>query len=124
MATPKYRGLSFPFRRSNGQFPAIKTDDDLISDSIRQLMSTGKGERIFHKDIGIQALKYVFENNNAITSDSLRFEVINILTRYEPRIIPQDVQVIREDSKITLLIRYIVRATRRTSQTVIGMPIT
>jgi phage baseplate assembly protein W len=108
-----YRGFSFPFGTDGATFPAEAEDDDLIADSVRQVVETPRGTRLMRAAFGTRAYSYVFENNDALLVENLRTDVMGALGRYEPRILVTAIDVTRNDSEILLIIRYVVRATRR-----------
>ena len=75
MANSIYRGVSFPFRRSDTEFPASSSDDELIQESLIQLFQTKKGERVMRPDVGSRVYDLVFDPNNPALGDILRAEV-------------------------------------------------
>lgn len=108
-----YRGIAFPFRVSKtGEFPAVAEDEELIAESIRQLVGTLRGERVMRKDIGLDAMKYVFENQSGALDDALRYSILNLLTKYERRIAVTALDVGREGSSVTVQVGYKVLATQ------------
>lgn len=113
MATT-YRGLSFPFRRDATSFPAQATDDDLLWESIVQLLTTGVGERVMRPDVGSQVLQMLFENDDETLGQMIVADVSTLLARYEPRVLVRSITVTsidRDEGSITLLIAYVNRAT-------------
>lgn len=116
MADFIYRGFSFPFRAEGGQFPAASQDADLIRESVVLLLSTPKRSRLMRPEIGVDALKVLFEPNSDLIINDMRAEVLDTLSRFEPRIIPTNVRVLREDNQIIVIVDYIIRATQQTDQ--------
>jgi len=117
-----YVGFAFPFQKGPTGFPAQATDNDLIQQSLIQLVLTGRGERIMRPDVGSNAYGFVFENNEAPLQVLIQQEVRNVITKYEPRVILQAVSVVINDatgdtpSLITITINYIVVITQQTDQ--------
>ena len=117
-----YVGFAFPFQKGPTGFPAQATDNDLIQQSLIQLVLTGRGERIMRPDVGSNAYGFVFENNEAPLQVLIQQEVRNVITKYEPRVILQAVSVVLNDatgdtpSLITITINYIVVITQQTDQ--------
>jgi len=123
MTTPIiYQGIKFPFQRGSTSFPASATDDELIQDSLIQLILTRNGERIMRPDCGTNALSFVFENNEAILGNLLRSEIQGVVARYEPRIQITDIVVEQRDSEVILTIVYIILATRRVASALVAVP--
>lgn len=124
MTTPIiYQGIKFPFQKGSTSFPAPVTDDELIRESLLQIVLTRPGERIMRPDFGTNALSFVFENNDTVLSNLLRSEIQGVVARYEPRVQVIDIQTERKDSQLTLTIIYVVLSTRRTGTTMIALPI-
>ncbi len=110
----QYKGIAFPFRKSSSSFPAIATDDALIRDSIMQIMATQKQERVMRPDFGANVFRFVFANNDDFLVDLISTETRTALTRFEPRIIIQDVQIQQSDNQIISTISYVIRSTGQT----------
>lgn len=111
---PTYRGLSFPFRRDATSFPAAATDDDLVWESMVQLLTTGLGERVMRPDVGSLILQMLFENNDETLGQMIRADVSSLFARYEPRVLVRSIEVVaidREEGSISLAITYINRLT-------------
>ena len=62
----------------------VKTDERAISQSIRNLILTNRGERPFEKDIGSNIRALLFENFTEFTEDLIEDYIRETLTR-EPR---------------------------------------
>lgn len=118
-----YKGISFPFKKSSQAFPAPATDNDLIKQSIVQIILTGRGERIMRPEFGSNAFAFVFENNTLLLQETVRAEVMSAISRFEPRAIVRAVDIARDDTELTITIDYIVVATRQEQSVAINMPI-
>jgi uncharacterized protein len=125
MADPIYYGLSYPFRQGTQEFPASATDDQLIRDSLIQLVLTRRGERIMRPDVGSNALAFLFEPNDIVLEQTLRAELRAVITKYEPRVQLQAVDIERntEEGTLTLTLVYIVLASQTSSSVSIVLPI-
>jgi hypothetical protein len=121
--TATYKGMAFPFQKSSQAFPAPVTDNDLIKQSLVQIILTGRGERIMRPEFGSNAYAFVFENNNLVLQETIRAEVMSAIARFEPRAIVRSVDIDRSDSEVTITITYIVVATRQEQSVAINMPI-
>lgn len=109
MAT--YTGIAFPFGKSGTSFPASVEDDELIKQSLVQIVTTAKGERVMRPDVGSNAMSYVFENNTAVLSAVIRREISTAISQLEPRAIVRDVQAIRNKNEVIITILYVVKLT-------------
>lgn len=122
---PIYRGIGFPFRRGPAGFPMPVTDDDLLWDSLVQLILTGAGERVMRLDAGSQVLRFIFEADNVLLGELIAADVAQLVARYEPRVLLQTVKVesvTPEEGEITLRVVYINRATGRIREGEIALP--
>jgi len=124
MAAPiVYNGIRFPFQKGGTSFPDGATNDDLIRDSLLQLVMTMNGERIMRPTFGTNAMTFVFENNNEALSNLLRAEVQGAIAKFEPRIQMSDLVVEQRGDEVILTIVYIVLATRKAGAATIAIPL-
>lgn len=123
MARTNYRGIALPFKKSSTALPAPVVDDDLIKQSLVQIVLTGRGERIMRPDFGSNAYAFVFENNDSVLQETIRTEVMSAIAKFETRAVVRTVDVTRTDTEVTVTINYIVVATRQEQTVAITMPI-
>jgi phage baseplate assembly protein W len=109
MAT--YFGIKFPFGKSTTAIPAPVEDLDLIKDSLIQIVTTGRGERIMRPDFGSSAFSFIFENNNVVLSEMMRDEITTAIAKFEPRVVVRDVLTEKQDNEVVVTILYIVNLT-------------
>ena len=69
------------------------TDVQAIKRSVRSLILTNKGERLFHPEIGGNVKGSLFENFTPITEIELQSTITQVIRTYEPRVILEDVIV-------------------------------
>jgi len=123
MATPViYKGIKYPFQKSGTGLPAAATDDDVIKDSLTQLIMTTNGERVMRPDVGTNAKAFVFENNDVVLGNLIRAEVQAVIGKYEPRVQLVDVRVEQRRSEVILTISYIVLSTRKPGSAAMAIP--
>ena len=119
----QFIGLSFPFRKEKSEFPVQATDLVAIRESLLQIMSTNRGERLMRPTFGINILDYIFESNTAILGSTVRSQVVDAITRFEERILVEDVTVQRNEEVMVVGISYIVKATRQTDSVALSAPV-
>ena len=106
-------GWAFPLQLDpTGGFELV-TDEREIEQAIRLILGTSYGERPMRPDFGCRIHDFVFAEANATTAGRIATEVRASLTRWEPRITIDDVQVTADDADQSLLyidIRYHVRS--------------
>ena len=64
---------------------ARTTNEDSIRQSIRNLIMTNLGERLFEPTVGSNVLASLFEPNDTITAENIAFHVNLTITQNEPR---------------------------------------
>lgn len=117
-----FKGFSFPFRKGTQSVPEAVTDDELIRQSIIQIILTAPGERVMRPDFGSNAYALVFENNDDLLVDSIRFSVHSAITKFEPRAVVKEVRVDRKDEHVFVTVEYVVLATRTSSTAEVLLP--
>jgi len=107
-------GWKFPVQcKAQGEIVLSCYEKD-VQEAIQIILSTAPGERLMRPDFGCGIHELVFAPNNTRTAGLARFHVEEALTRWEPRIELQAVQVQADPSNPTLLlikIDYQVRST-------------
>ena len=64
---------------------ALKNDVDAVKQSIKNLVLTNKGERLFQPGIGCDIRRSLFENFSAQTVAVAKQAIVETITNYEPR---------------------------------------
>jgi len=62
-----------------------KLNEESIKESIRNLILTDRGERLFQPEIGSDIRAMLFENIDSNTLDTIRTMIYNTIESYEPR---------------------------------------
>ena len=117
-----YNGIKYPFQKGRTSLPASVTDDELIKDSLLQLILTMSGERVMRPEFGSNAPSFVFENNGEVLGNLLRSEIQGLVAKYEPRIQVMDVRSEQRRSEVIITIVYIVLATRQPGVASVPVP--
>lgn len=90
MSKSGYTGLSFPFRLNNRGGIAMSTTTvtapDHINESIAQIILTQLKERPMELAVGSDIHRSTFSLNDPATHALLRYNIVDALTRLEPRI--------------------------------------
>lgn len=94
----RYKGIAFPFRKGAAQFPETATDDELVRQSMEQIVRTARGERVYRTRMGCSAAHYVFENNTPVMGALLARSAAEAIRDNEPRVDVLDVQVQQQES--------------------------
>ena len=70
-----------------------KVDEEAVKSSLRNLISTKNYERPFHPEIGCQLFALLFENLTSVTTQVIRKTVIDVINKFEPRVLVLDVKL-------------------------------
>ena len=81
-----YEDLSLdPIILSNGNI-ATKINNEAIKQSLKMLLSTGQGTRLFLPDYGCRVKGFLFEPFDDSTAKRLGIEIEESIRNYEPRV--------------------------------------
>ncbi len=84
--------MSFKFNPLSGDLIALK-NENAIARSVRNIVLTTPGEKIFDPYFGSNVNALLFENVDEISAVAIRDEIENSLKNYEPRIVLEEVMV-------------------------------
>jgi uncharacterized protein len=107
------KGLSFPLRISPQGTLQLSGDDVNIEESIRIILRTELGERVYRPDFGCRLSELAFAPLNTQTMMMIRLHVQEALQRWEPRI--DKVQVTTDPDpvrgRIDIIVNYQLKST-------------
>ena len=102
--------VDYPFHIDGRGRSAEASDEDHIRDLIEQVLSTSPGERVNRPTFGSGVMQLVFAPNSEALAGATQVTVQSALQQWLGDLIQvEDVQVTNEDSKLILLIQYVVR---------------
>lgn len=108
-------GFHFPIEvdEATGRMKEVSLEED-ISQSIRIIMMTRKGERVMRPEFGCDIHDYVFGTMDYTTLVQMEHAVREALTIWEPRITQVEVAIDsgqEEEGVLLIRISYVVRST-------------
>lgn len=77
--------MKYPFQWGASAFPAARSGDLTVSDQIRALLTTGKGERVMRPTLGIDAMQLIFGDLTPITRAKLAADTVRAINEWVPR---------------------------------------
>ena len=107
-------GWKFPLAVDEQGNIVLVSEDESVEESIWIILSTARGERLMHPEFGCGIHELVFAPNNESTAGLAQFYVQDALSRWEPRILLDDVAVQADPVQPQLLlisVTYRVRTT-------------
>lgn len=87
------RGITFPMRVDQSGSIAMSTGANDIDASLRMVLVTAPGERVMRPHFGCRIWELMFEPINANTLGLMSEAVREAVSRWEPRVILDDVRV-------------------------------
>jgi phage baseplate assembly protein W len=72
---------------------ALKYNEQAVIRSIRNLLSTNQGERLFQPEVGSSLNALLFEPVSSITATLIQNEIVRMIQNYEPRATVSQVDV-------------------------------
>jgi phage baseplate assembly protein W len=85
--TPDYSDLDLDFiAHPTTKDVVIKTGEDAIKRSVRNLILTNFYEKPFRPGIGSSAVKLLFDNMSPLVSNFLENAITEVIQNYEPRV--------------------------------------
>lgn len=97
------RGLAFPLRTdATGSIALVQGDDDL-DQAIQVIIATAPGERPMRPEFGCRVHDHIFAPVTEATIGTIAFEVERAVTRWEPRVDVESVNVYADEASDGLL---------------------
>jgi phage baseplate assembly protein W len=115
--TPKQRKVTLysDFYKDLTQNPvsldlALKRDEEAVKESIKNLILTNKGERLFQPLLGGNIVYQLFENNTPATIKLIQQQIRTTIIQYEPRadLIDVVVQSSLDDNRVEVTIYFYI----------------
>lgn len=97
------RGLAFPLRTDATGRLALVEDRTEIEEAIHLVVRTAPGERPMRPDFGCRIHDHLFDSINETTVGTVAFDVEQAITRWEPRVDVEAVEVFADPEEASLL---------------------
>ena len=95
-------GVAFPMRNGVGGYFAQNENLRSLRDCIIQLIMTTRGARVMRPDFGTDLRASVFEPLDTEMIDILREQILQTISKYEPRVIVKRVSLTPDHEQQTL----------------------
>src|ERR1051325_3623559 len=106
--------IDFPFHFDSRGRTTSTDDEDHIRDMVEELLFTSPGERVNRPDFGSGLLQMVFAPNSAELASALQFTTQAELQRFLGDLIDlQQLDVSVDDATLTVVVKYVVRASQK-----------
>lgn len=121
------KGWAYPVRPNHRGDVELSEADDDITESIRIILGTAKGERVMRPEFGCDIHDHVYSSATPATLNVIETSVQEALVRWEPRIDIEDVEAYTDEddpNRILINIEYRVRTTNALANMVYPFHIT
>ena len=82
-----FQDLSMSFQVNPLNYDLISLKNEAaIARSLRNLVLTSKGERLFNQNLGSGVNRLLFDNVDFLSADDIETEIENVINNYEPRV--------------------------------------
>jgi phage baseplate assembly protein W len=90
---------------------AVKRDEEAIKESLKNLVLTDRGERLFQPNLGGDVRSTLFENNTPATLKIIQEQIKTTIQNYEPRVelIGVEAQSSLDSTRIEINISFYVK---------------
>lgn len=103
------KGISYPFRKENGQFPAMDENVDVVKSDLFGLFRTPIRSRINRPTYGTIVDSLVFEGTGAILNARIERSVKQAISIHERRVIVNSFEISTQGTFILTDIQYSVQ---------------
>ena len=95
----QFRDLSIGMKNNpNTEDFSVVKNENAIKQSIKNLVLTGFGESPFQPTKGSRLRQMLFENFDVFMSEELKEEILNVVARFEPRVVVNEVRLEVDDT--------------------------
>jgi len=90
---------------------ALKVNEESIKESLKNLILTDRGERLFQPNLGSDVRASLFENATPVTLKILEERVRDVINNFEPRVslIDVDVTSLYDNNRVQVTIYFYVK---------------
>lgn len=99
-------GISWPFRKENGEFPARDYDSEAVKSNILALFNCDLYSRVMRPELGTDVTLYVFESIDPLLLAKLERSIRTTIANGEPRASVTEVRFNQEGTKLVALVKY------------------
>ena len=86
------------------------SNDNSIKQSLKNLVMTQPGEKLFQPQIGSGVRQLLFEPMDGFTADAIRDDILNTVGQHEPRIVIENLAVVEQydANQFNVTIEYVI----------------
>jgi len=114
------KGIASPFKKGLTGFPETVEDDELIQQSLENILLTPVGARVMRPQFGCNAMLYVHGSNTVVLSAKIKQETMRAIRANEPRVRIASLDIEVQDTKVIVNVGYIVN--RKAGMATVELP--
>jgi phage baseplate assembly protein W len=88
-----YTDIDLSFEKITSNDIAKRVDVNAVKQSIKNLLMTQRGERLFQPEVGADLYQILFEPMDPLTTDALKDVIVECIKNFEPRVVLQGVDI-------------------------------
>ena len=104
MAKKQFFGIKYPFITDGFEkfyVDANSTVKEKVRSQLMHVVFTPKGQRIRNPEFGTDLIKFIFEQNDSTTWESVKNEVSDSVKRWVPNTMVNNIQVVKNENDET-----------------------
>ena len=121
MAKKQFFGVKYPFINDNEKHfyvAANETLADKVKSQLMHIVFTPKGQRIRMPEFGTDLIKYIFDQNDNVTWESVKTEINESVSRWSSNITIRNISVVKnenDESQVFVRLDYSVTEGNKTT---------
>jgi len=109
------RGIAFPFRKENGEFPKMVEDEEAVGNNVIALFNLPVRRRVMRPNVGTNLQSMVFEPTGPVFISMMERSVRRTLAEGEPRAKVLFIDTQLNGTTVTSQVTYEVSGIRKTT---------
>jgi len=100
MAKKQFFGVKYPFLNDNERHFYVAANEsvaDKVRSQLMHIVFTPKGQRIRNPEFGTDLIKYIFDQNDDVTWESVKTEVSESVTRWSNNLSLRNISVVKSE---------------------------
>ena len=106
MASQPIVGISFPFRKEDGEFPKTDINADVVKSNVLSIFAIELGERVMRPEVGANIRGLIFESFGPLLEARLKRAIRTAIANNEPRARVLSIDITQEDTVVNVDILY------------------
>ena len=106
MASQPIVGISFPFRKEDGEFPKTDINADVVKSNVLSIFAIELGERVMRPEVGANIRGLIFESFGPLLEARLKRAIRTAIANNEPRARVLSIGITQEDTVVNVDILY------------------